>query len=495
MSTTVTQLSISIEAAREVLDACVAKANAIGASVCISVSDTAGNLMALYKMDGTPILSIQMAQDKAYTVAAFGIATHEWWEIVRADPSLLHGFVKTDRVIIFGGGIPLIHKGIAIGAVGVSGATADEDQAIAEAGADALVGMDTKVSKTNGSSSSSRGRAPQAASNGSAPHLGTRALGCSGLVVSEVGLGCMSMSAFYNDPGTERESIAVIQRALDLGCNFLNTSDLYGPYTNEELLGRALKGRRQEAVVASMFGLILGSDGVSFDSSPKYIRKACDASLKRLGTDYLDVYTQHRVDPKVPIEETVGAMADLVSAGKVRYIGLSEAAPATVRRAHAVHPISVVQTELSLYAQSALFDILPTLRDLGIGLVAYSPLGRGLATGRWAKSGDVDSNDYRANDPRFAGDNLRRNAELTTCVSGMANSLGVSSSQLALAWVLAQGPDVVPIPGTRRTAYLEDNLAAARLRLTGQQVADLNAIIGPGSAAGDRYADMSFVAG
>jgi len=490
MSATVTQLSISIDAATVVIAACIDKASSIRAAVCVVVSDVAGNLVALHRMDGTAILSIQMAQDKAYTVASFGISTHDWWDIVRADPSLLHGFVKMDRIIVFGGGVPLLLDGATIGAVGVSGATADEDHAIAVAGAYALA-------QIKESSPAPRKNSPAQVNSrhALAPRAGMRSLGGEGLRVSEVGLGCMSMSAFYADAGTERESIAVLNRALDLGCTFLNTSDLYGPYTNEELLGRVLRDRRDEAVLATMFGLILGSDGVSFDGSRDYVKKACDASLKRLGTDYIDVYTLHRVDPKVPIEETVAAMGDLVTSGKVRYIGLSEASPATVRRAHSIHPISVVQTELSLYAQSALVEIVPTLRELGIGLVAYSPLGRGLATGRWEKPSDVGASDYRQSDPRFHGKNLQHNAALTLRVAEFAKGIGLTSSQIALAWVLAQGPNVVPIPGTRRTKYLEENLAAASIRLTTQQLSSLAQIIGPSAVAGDRYADMSFVAG
>lgn len=323
----------------------------------------------------------------------------------------------------------------------------------------------------------------------------TRNLGRQGLAVSAVGLGCMSMSAFYSDPGSDDESVEVIHRALDLGCTFLNTSDLYGPFTNEELMGRALRGRRDSAQVATMFGLVLDADGLSFNSSPEHVRRACDASLRRLGVDHIDLYTQHRVDPQVPIEETIGAMADLVTAGKVRYIGLSETAPDTIRRAHAVHPISAVQTELSLFARDAERDVLPTLRELGIGLVAYSPMGRGLATGRWTTSSDLAEDDYRHSDPRFQQGNLEVNAAIVDEMSAVSAELGITTSQLALAWVLAKGENVVPIPGTRRLPYLEQNVATAAVVIPDQVLDQLNALAPVDAVAGDRYADMSFVGG
>jgi aryl-alcohol dehydrogenase-like predicted oxidoreductase len=321
----------------------------------------------------------------------------------------------------------------------------------------------------------------------------TRNLGRQGLAVSAVGLGCMSMSAFYSDPGSDDESVEVIHRALDLGCSFLNTSDLYGPFTNEELIGRALRGRRDSAQVATMFGLVLDTDGLSYDSSPEHVRRACEASLGRLGVDYIDLYTQHRVDPEVPIEETIGAMADLVTAGKVRHLGLSEAAPDTIRRAHAVHPISAVQTELSLFARDAERDVLPTLRELGIGLVAYSPMGRGLATGRWTTSGDLAEDDYRHSDPRFQQGNLELNAAIVDKMSTVSADLGITTSQLALAWVLAKGEDVVPIPGTRKLPYLEQNVATAAVVIPDHTLDQLNALAPVDAVAGDRYADMNFV--
>jgi aryl-alcohol dehydrogenase-like predicted oxidoreductase len=303
----------------------------------------------------------------------------------------------------------------------------------------------------------------------------------------------MSMSAFYSDPGSDDESVEVIHRALDLGCSFLNTSDLYGPFTNEELIGRALRGRRDSAQVATMFGLVLDTDGLSYDSSPEHVRRACEASLRRLGVDYIDLYTQHRVDPEVPIEETIGAMADLVTAGKVRHLGLSEAAPDTIRRAHAVHPISAVQTELSLFARDAERDVLPTLRELGIGLVAYSPMGRGLATGRWTTPGDLAEDDYRHSDPRFQQGNLELNAAIVDKMSTVSADLGITTSQLALAWVLANGEDVVPIPGTRKLPYLEQNVATAAVVIPDHTLDQLNALAPVDAVAGDRYADMNFV--
>jgi aryl-alcohol dehydrogenase-like predicted oxidoreductase len=247
----------------------------------------------------------------------------------------------------------------------------------------------------------------------------TRYLGPDRLAVGAIGLGCMSMSGVYNDPGDERESIATIHRALDMGCNFLNTSDLYGPFTNEELIGRAIADRRADAVVATMFGLLVNEHGFAFDSSPDHVRRACDASLERLGIDHIDLYFQHRVDQSVPIEETVGVMGELVAAGKVRHIGLSEAAPDTIRRAHATHPIAAVQTELSLFARDAEDGVLPVLRELGIGFVAYSPMGRGLVTGRWKRPEDLGEDDYRQLDPRFQGDNLGRNIEIVSKLDEM----------------------------------------------------------------------------
>lgn len=320
-----------------------------------------------------------------------------------------------------------------------------------------------------------------------------RMLGNSGLVVSALGLGCMSMSGVYNDPGDERESISVIHRALDLGCTFLNTSDLYGPFTNEELIGRAIAGRRDEVVLATMFGLLNRDGQFVIDGSPEYVRKACDASLRRLGVDYIDLYTQHRVAHDVPVEDTVGAMAELVTAGKVRYLGLSEPAPETLRRAHAVHPMTAVQTELSLFARDAELAALPTVRELGIGFVAYSPMGRGLATGRWRTVDQLGADDYRHLDPRFQNSNLTANVELVAALGEISREKGITTAQLALAWVLAQGDDIVPIPGTRRLKYLAQNLDALDVELTDEDRRRIDAISPLGAVSGDRFGDMSFV--
>jgi aryl-alcohol dehydrogenase-like predicted oxidoreductase len=322
-----------------------------------------------------------------------------------------------------------------------------------------------------------------------------RQLGSEGLAVSEIGLGCMSMSDFYADPGDDQESIAVIHRALELGCNLLQTADIYGPFTNERLLGRAIADRREQAVVGTMFGQVRREDGsfVGFDSRPEYVREACEASLERLGVDHIDFYFQHRVDPNVPIEETVGAMAELVQEGKVAHLGLSEASPGTIRRAHAVHPIAAVQTEYSIFARDAEEDVLPTVRELGIGFVAYSPMGRGMLTGRWSGPEDLDPDDYRHMDPRFQGEHFDANLRIVTAVHEIARQKGCTPSQLALAWLLAQGDDVVPIPGTRRLRYLEENLAAAELTLTPEDLERIDAAAPRGAAAGDRYADMSAI--
>ena len=323
----------------------------------------------------------------------------------------------------------------------------------------------------------------------------TQYLGGDRLAVSRLGLGCMSMSDFYQDAGDEQESVAVIQRALDQGCSLLSTADIYGPFTNERLIGRAIAGRRDEVVVATMFGQVRREDGsfVGFDSRPEYVHKACDASLDRLGVDYIDLYFQHRVDPAVPIEDTIGAMAQLVQAGKVRHLGLSEAAPETIRRAHATHPITALQTEYSLFARDPENEILSTVRDLGIGFVAYSPMGRGLLTGRWRTIEDLAADDYRRLDPRFQGENLERNVDVVTRVHEMAREMGCSPAQLALAWVLAQGDDIVPIPGTKRLHYLEDNLAALDLVLSTDDLRRLDEIAPIGVTSGDRYGDMTGV--
>ncbi|MEA2354849.1 MAG: hypothetical protein QOD61_978 [Solirubrobacteraceae bacterium] len=315
----------------------------------------------------------------------------------------------------------------------------------------------------------------------------TRTLGTTGPTVSALGLGCMGMSAFYGQTDDD-EAIATIHRALDLGCTFLDTSDMYGPHTNERLVGRAIAGRRDEVVLATKFGIQIEMGPPvrrSVNGSPEYVHAACEASLGRLGVDYIDLYYQHRVDPNTPIEETVGAMAELVAAGKVRHLGLSEASPETIRRAHAVHPIAALQTEYSLWTRDVEAEILPTLRELGIGLVAYSPLGRGFLSGRFSSPEDLDENDFRRTGPRFTGDNLERNRQLVDRVRELAAEHGVTPGQLALAWVLAQGDDVVPIPGTKRRTYLEENLAAADLELSPEDLARIGDVVG--EAAGARY--------
>ena len=321
----------------------------------------------------------------------------------------------------------------------------------------------------------------------------TRHLGKDRLAVGAIGLGCMSMSGVYSDPGDEKESVAVIHRAIDSGCNFLNTSDLYGPFTNEELLGRAIVGRRDEVVVATMFGLLFDENGFGYNGRPEYVREACDASLRRLNVDHIDLYFQHRVDQEVPIEETIGAMAELVNEGKVKHIGLSEAGPESIRRAQSTYPITAVQSELSLFARDTEEDILPVLRELGIGFVAYSPMGRGLLTGRWRETKDLAADDYRNIDPRFQGENLKANIQLVEAISELAEQKGVTSSQLALAWVLAQGEDIVPIPGTRRLRYLEENLATADIDLSADDLERLNQVAPKNAIHGERFADMSMV--
>jgi aryl-alcohol dehydrogenase-like predicted oxidoreductase len=319
----------------------------------------------------------------------------------------------------------------------------------------------------------------------------TRQIGS--LTVSALGLGCMGMSEFYGQ-GDDSRSVQVIHRALDLGCNFLDTADMYGPFTNERLVGRALAGRREEVVLATKFGNERREDGswVGVNGSPDYVRSACDASLARLGVDHIDLYYQHRVDNSVPIEDTVGAMAELVEAGKVRHLGLSEAASDTIRRAHAVHPITALQTEYSLWTRDPEEEILPTVRQLGIGFVAYSPLGRGFLTGRYRSSGDLPEGDSRASRfPRFSGDNLEANLALVDKVEELARRKGATAGQVALAWILGQGDDIVPIPGTKRIAYLEENLAAAEVELSEGDLRWLSENVG--TPAGDRYADMSTV--
>jgi aryl-alcohol dehydrogenase-like predicted oxidoreductase len=319
--------------------------------------------------------------------------------------------------------------------------------------------------------------------------MNKRKLGQQGLETSVLGLGCMGMSEFYGQ-ADEAESIATIHRALELGIDFIDTADMYGPFTNEVLVGKAVRDRRDGVVLATKFGNVRGPNGefLGVRGDAAYVRQACDASLKRLGVDHIDLYYQHRVDPSVPIEETVGAMAALVKAGKVRYLGLSEAAPATIRRAHAVHPISVLQTEYSLWSRDAESEILPTVRELGIGYVAYSPLGRGFLTGQIRRIEDLPADDYRRNAPRFQGDNFRRNLDLVAEVERMAREKGCSAAQLALAWVLAQGEDIVPIPGSKRRRNLEDNVGAVQVRLDAGDLERLDRILPPGAAAGERYA-------
>ena len=315
-----------------------------------------------------------------------------------------------------------------------------------------------------------------------------RTLGPDGPEVSEIGLGCMGMSAFYGS-ADEGEARATIMRALDLGCNFLDTSDMYGPYTNERLVGSAISDRRDEVFLATKFGIKLLRENDlltrAIDGRPEYVREAAEASLERLGVDHIDLYYQHRVDPKTPIEETVGAMAELVQAGKVRYIGLSEAGAQTIRRAHAVHPITAVQTEYSLWTRDVESEILPTLAELGIALVAYAPLGRGFLCGRFTSTEQLEEGDYRRYGPRFTGENLQQNLLLAERVRELAAEKGITPGQLALAWVLHRGERIVPIPGTKRVAYLEENLAAAAVSLSGDEVEHIAEAVP--SAAGDRY--------
>jgi aryl-alcohol dehydrogenase-like predicted oxidoreductase len=321
----------------------------------------------------------------------------------------------------------------------------------------------------------------------------TRTLGTEGLVVSEQGLGCMGMSAWYG-PTDEQESIATIHRALELGITFLDTADVYGAGANEELVGRAIAGRRDEVVLATKFGNRWFDDGRrTIDGTPEYVHQAIDASLRRLNVDFVDLYYQHRVDANTPIEETVGAMAELVAAGKVKHIGLSEAGPRTIRRANAVHPISALQSEWSLWSRDPEAEVLPAVRELGIGFVAYSPLGRGFLAGRFSSRDELTDDDFRRNHPRMNDETFERNRALADRVRDLAEAKGRTPAQLALAWVLARGEDVVPIPGTKRRTYLEENAAATEVELSDEELRELDEAFPLGAAIGDRYADMSSI--
>jgi len=319
-------------------------------------------------------------------------------------------------------------------------------------------------------------------------------LGSQGLEVSRQGLGCMGMSEFYGE-ADEAESVATIHRALELGVTLLDTSDIYGPFTNERLVGRAIADRRDQVVLATKFGIVRDEDGSrrGLDGSAAYVRRACEASLQRLGIDHIDLYYQHRVDKTVPIEETVGAMAELVEQGKVRYLGLSEASPETIRRAHAVHPISALQTEYSLWTRDPEEAVLPTVRELGIGFVAYSPLGRGFLSGAITKPEDLAEGDFRRNNPRFQGANFDKNLELVERVREIAAERDVTPGQLALAWLLHQGEDIVPIPGTKRREYLEENAAADDIELSQDELERIDEAAPAGVTAGERYPDMSSI--
>jgi aryl-alcohol dehydrogenase-like predicted oxidoreductase len=339
-------------------------------------------------------------------------------------------------------------------------------------------------------------RASVSNGDGGTRNMKKRKLGRWGLEVGELGLGCMGMSEFYG-PGDQRESEATIDRAIDRGVTLFDTSDIYGPFTNEELVGRALLPHRSKVQIATKFGVVRKIEDPKFravDGSAAYVRSACEASLRRLGIETIDLYYQHRVDPKTPIEETVGAMARLVEEGKVRYLGLSEAGPETIHRAHATHPISALQTEYSLWSREPEDDILPVVRELGIGFVAYSPLGRGFLTGQIKRFDDLAPNDFRRNSPRFQGENFGRNLALVKKVEEMAAQKGVTASQLALAWVLAQGDDIVPIPGTKRQKYLEENVRAIEVELSKDDLAALDALSPRGVAAGERYDERGMAA-